>query len=391
MKLLQFGAGNIGRSFIGQLFARAGWAVTFVDIDARIVAELNRRRCYPVVIKHPDGREERIEVTGVDAIHGTDRQAVVEAVRSADLIATSVGTGALPRVTEVIAEGLQLRGSSVSIILAENIRNGATVVREQLQQHLPHDSAVLSRTGLVETSIGKMVPLMTEVDREADPLQVFAEPYNTLILDRLGFRGPVPAVAGITAVDNITAYVDRKLFIHNMGHAACAYLGYREDPDVLFVWQALAIGSVQRTVRAAMQQSAAALASTYPNDLDPEGLEEHISDLLSRFANRSLGDTVYRVGRDLPRKLHKSDRLIGAMLLAQRMECPYDRIMEATAAALSFRARDESGQLYPSDQRFLEQDLPRGVPHVLRSVCELNPADPVENELLSRLSHTLDT
>ena len=73
------------------------------------------------------------------------------------------------------------------------------------------------------------------------------------------------------------------------------------------------------------------------------------------------------------------------------MECAYDRIMEATAAALSFRARDESGQLYPSDQRFLEQDLPRGVPHALRSVCELNPADPVENELLSRLSHSLDT
>ena len=31
-KMVQFGAGNIGRSFIGQLFSRSGYEVVFVDI-----------------------------------------------------------------------------------------------------------------------------------------------------------------------------------------------------------------------------------------------------------------------------------------------------------------------------------------------------------------------
>ncbi|TVQ37934.1 MAG: mannitol-1-phosphate 5-dehydrogenase [Spirochaetaceae bacterium] len=391
MNLLQFGAGNIGRSFIGQLFSRAGWTVTFVDVDQHIVAAINRRRAYPVVVKHPDGREETIEVKGVDAIDGRDREAVVAAVHNADLVATAVGTQALPSVVELIAEGLKRRQNSVSIIIAENIRNGAAVVRDELRKHLPPDSAVLSRTGLVESSIGKMVPLMTEADRQSDPLRVFAEPYNTLILDRLGFRGPVPAVAGIKAVDNITAYVDRKLFVHNMGHAACAYLGYREDPQLTYIWQAVELDAVHQTARAAMQQSAAALVRAYPNDLDAAVLTEHIDDLLTRFSNRSLGDTIYRVGRDLPRKLHKGDRLIGAMLLAQRMECPYDQIIEAARAALAFRAVDESGQLYPNDRLFLENDLPRGTRHVLGSVSELDPDDAIEHQVFSRLLASFDS
>jgi len=44
-----FGAGKIGRSFIGQLFGLSGYEVVFVDIDQKMVDELNRRNCYPVV------------------------------------------------------------------------------------------------------------------------------------------------------------------------------------------------------------------------------------------------------------------------------------------------------------------------------------------------------
>ena len=42
--------------------------------------------------------------------------------------------------------------------------------------------------GLIETSIGKMVPIMTTAEQMKDPLVVYAEPYNTLILDGKGFR-----------------------------------------------------------------------------------------------------------------------------------------------------------------------------------------------------------
>ena len=387
--LVQFGAGNIGRSFIGALFAQAGWKVTFVDVDEAVVHELNRRGGYPVVVKHPDGRDERREVSGVAAISGRDGAAVTAAVRSADLLSTSVGKQALPHVLRPIAEGIRARGgaSPLDLILAENLREGAAFARSVLTDALSDRPDLVEAVGLVETSIGKMVPLMSEADRRADLLQVFAEPYNTLILDRHGFNGSVPEVPGVRLVDNITAYVDRKLFVHNMGHAAAAYLGFRANPQAILLPDALE--PVRDAVRAAMMQSAAALAAAYPEDLTLPDLQAHVDDLLFRFANRALGDTVYRVGRDLPRKLHRSDRMVGALLLAETHAMPCDAIAAATVASLVFDARDESGRPFEPDATFRSEVLSRGVDAVLRETCELDETVPEERrvaDLLRRAS-----
>ncbi len=66
-----FGAGKIGRSFIGQLFGRSGYEVIFVDIDPVIVAALNQRRNYTVMIKGET--EEKILVSNVRAVSGLDK------------------------------------------------------------------------------------------------------------------------------------------------------------------------------------------------------------------------------------------------------------------------------------------------------------------------------
>ena len=50
-KLVQFGAGKIGRSFIGQLFSLSGYEVVFIDVYKPVVEALNNRRQYQVVIK----------------------------------------------------------------------------------------------------------------------------------------------------------------------------------------------------------------------------------------------------------------------------------------------------------------------------------------------------
>ena len=36
-----FGAGNIGRGFIGQFFSESGYEVTFVDVDRPLLDTLN--------------------------------------------------------------------------------------------------------------------------------------------------------------------------------------------------------------------------------------------------------------------------------------------------------------------------------------------------------------
>lgn len=389
--LVQFGAGNIGRSFIGQLFARNGYEVIFVDVVDRIVELLNERHSYRLVIKRNDKPDEIINIENVRAINSKDTPAVAQAVASADYVATSVGKNALPFIFPNLAHGITLRenlfpGRPIDIIIAENIHNGAAFYRESLRPLLPQDFPFSQRVGLVETSIGKMVPIMRAEDIEKDPLWVFSEEYNELIVDRHGFLGPLPEIDTLNPVDNIKAYVDRKLFIHNMGHAATAYLGYADNANITYIWEALENPKVLGLVQCAMRESAAALVAAYPKDMEPAALEEHIINLLDRFRNRALGDTVFRVGRDLYRKLDREDRLVGAVLLAARFGLPYDAIAEAIRASLQFKAVGEDGKPYPADAEFLAKEAPRGLRHVLVSVSKLNEASVLEKEIIDTIA-----
>lgn len=388
-RLVLFGAGNIGRSFIGQLFARGGYEVVFVDIDERIVAELNRRRRYDVVIAHPDGHETTIEVDGVRAVNARDRQAVTNEIVGASIAATAVGAGALSAVAAALRSGVDLRrrerpGEPLDVILAENVHDAAALVADALGAGSGGEET-RAMVGLVETSIGKMVPIVPPEVAARDPLLVYAEPYNTLIVDAEGFRGAVPDVPDLVPVTDIRAYVERKLFLHNLGHAAVAYVGFRTDPQITLIAEAVELAPVRSAAYAAMSESAGALEAAHAGTLARKSLEEHRDDLLARFANRALGDTVYRVGRDLPRKLAHDDRVVGAMRLAAAHGLPFDAIAEVYHAALGFAAPDANGDPSPADLAVVELARTRGATAVLREVSGLDERDPVDARVLERV------
>ena len=397
MKLIQFGAGNIGRSFIGQVFSRAGWEVVFVDVDQRLVKLLNEKRFYTVAIKREGRADETRQIGPVRAVNGRDTEAVAADLAGADLAGTSVGKNALPKVLPVIAKGLAVRfgledghaarhgefsaGRPLDIIIAENDREAPALFRSVLSAELgpelpegnrparpdlslssPAGFSLETMVGLVETSIGKMVPIMKAADLAEDPLLLFAEEYETLIVDKLGFRGPLPEIPSLHPVDPIAAYVDRKLFIHNLGHAASAYLGYAAaaesgEKTVQTIPQALALPNVEESVRRAMNEAAAALVLEYPQSqysgsYSRADLSGHIDDLLFRFKNSALSDTIHRVGRDLRRKLAREDRITGAMLLCAKHGLPFGAVAKVYRAALDFAAPAENGALFPADEEF---------------------------------------
>ncbi|MEI6385446.1 MAG: mannitol-1-phosphate 5-dehydrogenase [Spirochaetota bacterium] len=387
---VQFGAGNIGRSFIGRLFSSAGYETVFLDVDEKLIALINERGSYRVVVKANDVADRVLEVAPVRAVNSRDLEAVTRELVAADYAATSVGQGALPSVIRSMAPALLARRAAgrppIDIIIAENLRSGAQYFRTELARNLEAGTKIDTLAGLVETSIGKMVPIMPREALAADPLQLFAEPYDTLIVDAKGFTRGLPPLPGLKAVDDIAAYVDRKLFVHNLGHAAAAYLGHARDPAITYLWEALELPGLAALVRGAMGESAAALHAAYPASLPAAELGEHIEDLLSRFSNRALGDTIHRVGRDLPRKLSRDDRIVGACLLAARQGLPFAAIAEALRAALRFKAPDESGGLAKADALFHARYAPEDLARVLREVSGLDPASPVDRQVIEGIT-----
>ena len=394
-KIVIFGAGKIGRSFIGQLFGSSGYKIVFIDVDPVIISLLNERKSYRVVIK--GDKEEEIIVRQVQAISALDKLSVIDAVATSGIAAVSVGKNALEKVLPVIASGIEKRYNDnpdkpLDIILAENMRSAADFTREQLIKYLSPGFPVDSYTGLIETSIGKMVPIMPLADAEKDPLMVFAEPYNTLILDGKGFKSPIPDVKGLAPKNNIKAWVDRKAFIHNLGHATAAYYGFLQHPEAVYMFEILNDPCVLQFTRDVMIQSAEILLKAYSSEFTFTDLENHIDDLIKRFRNRALQDTLFRVGHDLQRKLGADDRFMGSIHLATQLNMPYELIIKAMSYGFFFTARDEEGNLFPADRIFL-QSLSEKFETTLTGMLLFNPVYDrkiiIELEKLYMLNNTL--
>jgi mannitol-1-phosphate 5-dehydrogenase len=394
-KLVLFGAGKIGRSFVGQLFSRAGYEVVFIDISVPVIQELNKRHTYNVIIKS-DEYEEIIPIRNVRGVLASDSVSVAEEICTADILATAVGINALPHVFPLIARGLLRRyavhkGSKLDIIIAENMRDAADYFDKELKKETGTSYPFDELIGLVETSIGKMVPIMSEKDMKKDILQVFAEPYNTLILDKKGFKNPVPAVDGIAAKEHIKAWVDRKSFIHNLGHAATAYIGNVYDRNFTYLYEALAVQDVFREVREIMLQSADILLQEYPEEFTIDGLTTHIDDLLKRFMNKALGDTIFRVGKDVIRKLGPEDRITGVIKKGITDNMPVNKILRALVCGMYFRATGEDGNMFERDTQFVNKFFNKGTRYVLIHVCGFNEdTDAGIIQKCERIAHSIE-
>ena len=388
-KIVIFGAGKIGRSFIGQLFSRGGFEVVFVDVFAPVIEALNRRGNYNVIIKSE--KEQILNVSNVRGVLSTDEDKVIDEIAGASIMAVSVGSNVMSKIAPIVAKGLIRRfsiskDSPLDIILAENLLDAAPFFHEKLIPYLPVDYPFGKLVGLIETSFGKMVPIMQKKDIQKDILQIFAEPYNTLILNKKAFKNPIPDIKGLAPKENMKALVDRKLFIHNLGHSAAAYIGFLYNPRFIYLYDALAVSEVHDHVIGAMLQSADILMKKYPGEFTSDDLKEHINDLLLRFQNKALGDTLFRVGCDLMRKLGSEDRLAGAIKTALDFNLSYDKILFALVCGCHFKARDEDGNMLIEDIEFIRH-YENGIKSILTKICGF---DEISNKQLFHEAEIID-
>ena len=344
MKAVMYGGGNIGRGFIGALLSQAGYEVTFIDVAEPVVKALQERGTYPLRYVSSEGHED-VWVEHVTAVNGNDMEAAADVIANCDIMATAVGARILPYIVPNIVAGLRKRwelgGRALNIIICENLMDANKVLEELLKKELtPEEQVRFDQTvGLVEASIGRMVPVQTEEMKDGDPLRVCVERYGFLPVDKDAFKGEVPAIDKLVPAAPFDFYIKRKLYVHNMGHALCAYLGGFNGRK--YIWQAIDDPDVLYIVENAMLDSATALSKKYGVALDT--ILPHIADLLGRFRNQALGDTCARVGGDPARKLGADDRLIGSsVLMSQQGLSPVYTALGAAGAV--YRYLSENGK-----------------------------------------------
>lgn len=336
-KFIMYGAGNIGRGFIGQLFSLSGYSVGFIDINKEVIARLNADKEYPVDVVSNDGLDE-IMVKNVYGIDGTDIELVSDEIASSDIMATAIGVNVLKFIAKPIALGLKKRflqnAKPFNIIICENLIGADEFLKGLIKEQIPeYAERIEKEVGFVEASIGRMVPVMTEEKKQGNPLRVYVEPYNILPVDLNAFKGEVPNdVQNLYPYKPFNMFIQRKLFMHNMSHATCAYLGYLKDYE--YIYQAAEDFDIKYIAYKALTQSA--LAISKENGVEMDMLLSHAENLLYRFLNKALGDTVARVGRDTIRKLGSNDRLIGALKLCEKYNLPNEYICIGIASGLVF-------------------------------------------------------
>jgi len=365
-----FGAGMVGRGFLGQLFTESGYEVAFVDIDCELVEAITAQGGYWLRLVDNEGTED-LWISPGWAIDGRDAERAVAALGGAELAATAVGTRALPTIAPIFARAIAQRAevgleSTLNIIICENLKNASRIFREMVWEALEpqHHPYLEQRVGFVMAVIGRMAPLIPPEVRQRDPALMIAEPYKELPVSREGFVGPIPEIVGLRAELHFEAWVARKLYLHNAGHAMLAYLGRLRG--LTYGYEALHDPHVRPLFDQALDESLRALVLAF--GFPESDLRAHVADLIRRLDNRALADTIFRLARDPLRKLGPEDRLVGAARLALQHGVVPRGLAWGIAAGLIY---DD-----PQDPRAIElQELlaGEGVVGVLQSLCGLDP------------------
>lgn len=369
---VHFGAGNIGRGFIGALFSKSDYHVTFVDVAEQVINKLNEEKGYHV--KLAQSQEEQIKIENVSGINNmTHAEDVIRVIQQATYLTTAIGPNILPRIAPLIAQGLTERVSATDeklyIIACENQIGATDILKQHILDSLDDEvkTKLEGKVYFFNSAVDRIVPI-----QDQSSLDVLVEPYFEWVVET---TEKIPPVTGMTLVEDLAPFIERKLFTVNTGHAVIAYLGYLAGKSTID--ETLADEEIVSEVRETLKETGAYLVKEY--GLDEQEHLAYIDKNIERFKNAYLNDGVTRVGRAPIRKLGPEDRLIRPATQAQKAGLSYTHLANAIAAALLFDN--------PEDEEAMEiqkiiQD--KGPAAVLTTISGLPEDSDITKEVVSR-------
>lgn len=340
MKAVHFGAGNIGRGFIGAFLTNAGYEVVFVDVNEKVINEIKKQQSYHVIFANE--KKEKIKVTGVTGLNSIEEyESVMEQIAKSSLVTLAIGINNFPKVAKLLSEALVSRVSEnkepLNIIACENALDASSSLREEVYKYLNEDEIRLIEHSIafVNTAIDRIVPNQMN----DNVLDVTVEPYYEWVINRSELIGEVPQIKGVKYVDELNAYIERKLFTVNTGHATIAYVGSYYGYKTIS--EAIANEEVEKIVSHVLKETGLALIKKY--NLDESEHLLYSQAIIERFKNPYIVDEVARVGRDPIRKLKLSDRFIAPVKMYMKYVGGVpNELAKAIAFALYFKNDEDA-------------------------------------------------
>ncbi|MFC5463493.1 mannitol-1-phosphate 5-dehydrogenase [Lederbergia graminis] len=372
-KVVHFGAGNIGRGFIGALFSLAGYHVTFVDIADAIIDQLNKDKAYKVITA-----EDTPQVSEINHVSGLNNmkqeESVIKEIEEATYITTAIGPNILPHIAPLIAKGLKSRGKvtdeKVYVIACENQISATNLLKGYIQKELTdvEIEKMEDKVHYFNSAVDRIVPIQDN----KNSLDVLVEPYYEWIVET---TMDIPEVEGMIKVADLAPYIERKLFTVNTGHAVTAYFGFLDGKETID--QSLNDSNIYQKVKATLGETGAYLTKRY--HLDDDEHQKYIDKIIVRFQNKHLHDDVNRVGRSPIRKLGPNDRLIKPMVEAQKLGLSFHHLASAVAACLLFDVQDD-----PESVELQKMIQDQGITYVLKEICQLDQSDDISKVIIDQ-------
>ncbi|MFA6472498.1 MAG: mannitol-1-phosphate 5-dehydrogenase [Candidatus Latescibacterota bacterium] len=372
-KIVVFGAGATGRAHVGLLAWQAGYGIVFVDKKQELIEILNNAGRYRV--KLYGNKIEEITVSGYTVYSSEERESIADEIADSDLVLTTVFDQNLSDVAKTIAlsiRKMRLKGRTnpLNYIACENMMDSSTCLKKYVFELLDsEDIEYLEKyLGFPDCMISRVVPV------PENPLKIIAEDYNEWTARADSFKGDKPKnLAALELVKNQTARLERKLFIHNGGHAVCGYFGFHRGWK--YIHEAVGDPVVAEHVLGALDELGEIVKKKH--GFSAESIELYKKDLVRRGSVPEMKDEILRVVRDPARKLSPKERLVAPAVFAFENSLPRKWIIAGIIAALKYyQPRDiQSAELQDKINKF-------GLDKVLETVCSLDHYPELMKEII---------